>query len=149
MAPVAEGVGPGAQAQGRKLRETAEAPTRPHQDPNVISDRCSLDVPAGSDPVVGAGACLACSLGHVLRDVRGYGVIIRTGKLYLNNTGDSITLRDAGGAVLATAQYGSAANADVSVTRATALDATAAFVKHTSLSTLEASPGRKTDGTPY
>jgi hypothetical protein len=113
-----------------------------------IADATGIRVTLPMGTVVGAGEVLVVFGGGTPASL-GAGVIIRTGKLYLNNTGDSITLRDAGGAILATAQYGSAANADVSVTRASALDATAAFVKHTSLSTLKASPGRKTDGTPY
>jgi serine protease len=79
----------------------------------------------------------------------GPGVHIATGPLSLNNTGDVVTLRDTGGAVLATASYGSAANHDVSVVRARTLDPTAAFVRHTSVSTLRASPGRRSDGSPY
>jgi hypothetical protein len=51
--------------------------------------------------------------------------------------------------VLATASYNSAANNDVSVTRATSLDPTSAFVRHTSVSSLKASPGRKSDGSAY
>ncbi len=53
------------------------------------------------------------------------------------------------GASLATASYGNAANHDVSVTRATTLDASAALVRHTTMSTLPASPGRRVDGAAY
>jgi hypothetical protein len=113
-----------------------------------IADATGIRVTLPMGTVVGPGEVLVVFGGGTPAPL-GAGVHIRTGRLYLNNTGDAITLRDNGGAVLATATYGSAANNDVSVTRATALDPAAAFVRHTTVSTLKASPGRKTDGTAY
>ena len=77
------------------------------------------------------------------------GVPIVTGRLYLNNDGDTITVRDPGGAELARAVYGSNANGDVSVVRQTDLDPTAAFVRHTERSSLPVSPGRRVDASPF
>lgn len=113
-----------------------------------ISDATGIRVTLPAGLVVGPGEVLVVFGGGAPVSL-GAGVHIATGRMYLNNTGDSVTLRDGGGAVLATASYNSAANNDVSVNRATSLDATAAFVRHTTLSTLKASPGRKTDGTAY
>ena len=113
-----------------------------------IADEVGIRVTLPMGTVVGPGEVLVVFGGGNPVPL-GPGVHIAKGRLYLNNTGDSITLRDAGGAVLATATYNSAANYDVSVTRATALDPAAAFVRHTSVSTLKASPGRKTDGSAY
>ena len=113
-----------------------------------IADEVGIRVTLPMGTVVGPGEALVVFGGGTPASL-GAGVTIVTGRLYLNNTGDAITLRDAGGAELATATYNSAANNDVSVTRATALDPTAAFVRHTSVSTLKASPGRRTDGSAY
>lgn len=79
----------------------------------------------------------------------GAGVHNRTGRLYLNNDGDTVTLRDPGGAVLATATYDAAASLDVSVVRSPELDPLAPLVGHTDVSPLPASPGRRADGTPF
>jgi serine protease len=76
-------------------------------------------------------------------------VRIATGRLYLNNDGDTVTVRDRGGAELARAQYGSNANNDVSITRQTELDDTAPFVRHTERSSLPVSPGRRVDASPF
>jgi len=73
------------------------------------------------------------------------------GNLSLNNGGDSVTLRDAAG-VLATVAYGSEADADQSIVRATDLDATAAFVKHSQAANSggsKMSPGRCQNGNAF
>lgn len=113
-----------------------------------IADATGIRVSLPANTIVGPGEVLVVFGGGTPAPL-GDGVHIATGRLYLNNTGDDITLRDASGAVLARAVYNSAAQHDVSVVRATALDPTAAFVRHTSVSPLPASPGRRTDGTPY
>jgi hypothetical protein len=77
------------------------------------------------------------------------GVQIVTGRLYLNNDGDTVTVRDRGGAELARAVYGANAGDDVSVVRQVELDENAAFVRHTELSSLRVSPGRRVDATPF
>ena len=45
--------------------------------------------------------------------------------------------------------YGTNANFDVSVVRSPELDPEAAFVRHTEVSTLPVSPGRRADGMPF
>ena len=52
------------------------------------------------------------------------------GGLSLNNSDDGVTLRDQAGAVLAQMTYGSEAEGDQSIVRATDLDPTAPFVRH-------------------
>jgi len=113
-----------------------------------IADANSVRVTLPAGTVVGPGEVLVVFGGGSPVSL-GAGVHIATGRLFLNNTGDSITLRDAGGAVLAVAEYGTAANHDVSVVRATTLDPTAPLVRHTTVSSLTASPGRKSDGSTY
>lgn len=79
----------------------------------------------------------------------GPGVHVVTGRLYLNNDGDTVVLRDRGGAELARAVYGSNAGRDVSVVRDPELDPLAPFVLHPEVSGLPASPGRRADGAPF
>jgi serine protease len=114
----------------------------------MIADAVGVRVvlPAGTtlaprEALVVYGGGTAPDLGPAVRVV--------VGRLYLNNTADTITMRDPGGAVLATASYGGEANHDMSITRATELDPTAAFVQHTSVSAYWASPGLRADGTPF
>ncbi len=71
------------------------------------------------------------------------------GPLALNNGGDTVTIRGAGGEVLAQLAYGSAAGDDQSLTRAVDHDPEAPLVKHRTLSSAPASPGRRaTDPVP-
>lgn len=74
-----------------------------------------------------------------------------TGTLSLANSGDTVSLRDGSGAVVATYTYGSAlASVDgVSMTRASDGSASASFVLHTSVSSLQASPGKRTSGASF
>ena len=67
-----------------------------------------------------------------------------TGGLSLNNSGDTLTLRDAAAALIDTVTYGSEGGHDVSLTRSP--DATGAFVLHNSVSNAAFSPGRTVDG---
>jgi hypothetical protein len=76
----------------------------------------------------------------------GPGVIVAVGRLYLNNDGDSVAIYDATGAELATATYGAVANQDQSIVRQSELDPASAFVRHTDVAPLRASPGRRADG---
>ena len=69
--------------------------------------------------------------------------------LQLNNGGDTITIRDASGAVLAEMTYDAAGGQDQSLVRASDGDGGAAFVLHGSLAATPASPGRRTSGQPW
>jgi len=66
------------------------------------------------------------------------------GLLSLNNSGDSIFLRDVNGTLIDSLLYGSEANHDVSLTRFP--DGAGPFVKHTSVSNLPFSPGTTIEG---
>lgn len=68
-----------------------------------------------------------------------------TGGLSLNNTGDTITLRDAQGEVVAAVTYGRATSG-VAFNRAEDGDGESEMVAHTAVSMLETSPGRRADG---
>lgn len=76
VAPVAEGVSPVPEAEGRVLGEAAEAPAGPHEGADVPVDGCRLNVLPIGDGVVGASACLTRSLRDVLGHVRGHCVIV-------------------------------------------------------------------------
>lgn len=77
------------------------------------------------------------------------GVHVLVGRLYLNNGGDQVSLRDPGGAVLAEAAYDETADGDASIVRSPELDAEAPLVPHTTVSDLRASPGRRADGAAF
>jgi serine protease len=94
-----------------------------------------------------AGAALVVFGGGVPQPLPGVRVL--TGRLYFNNDGDTVTVRDPSGAELATAIYGNNASNDVSVVRETELDENAPFVRHTEVTSLPVSPGRRADGSPF
>ncbi|MGK0360772.1 MAG: hypothetical protein ACI9U2_003086, partial [Bradymonadia bacterium] len=68
-----------------------------------------------------------------------------SGGLSLNNTGDTITLRDAQGDVVNRVTYGRASSG-VAFNRAEDGDGEADMVPHTAITLLETSPGRRADG---
>lgn len=77
VAPIAERVSPGPEAQGFVFREAAEAPAGAHEGADVCADGRPGDVGPGGERVIEAGAGFTGSFGDVLGDVRGYGVVIR------------------------------------------------------------------------
>lgn len=68
-----------------------------------------------------------------------------SGGLSLNNTGDTITLRDAQGDVVTRVTYGRATSG-VAFNRAEDGDGESDMVQHTDVTLLETSPGRRADG---
>jgi hypothetical protein len=89
----------------------------------------AADIPAGLTNAVGAS----------------------TGALSLNNTGDTVTLKNASAATVTSYTYASSlASVDgVSMNRSPDGSASGTFVQHTSLSTLNASPGTRASGSAY
>ncbi len=78
--------------------------------------------------------------------------IASTGSLGLNNSGDTVTLLDAGGAAVASYTYGSEGNADQSLTRDPDITGTEPLVQHSSASLSGGathSAGTLQDGTPF
>jgi beta-lactamase superfamily II metal-dependent hydrolase len=78
-------------------------------------------------------------------------VVANTGTLSLNNTGDSVVLKNASRKTVTSYTYSSslAGSDGVSMNRSPDATATGAFVLHTSLSTRSASPGTRPNGTAY
>ena len=115
----------------------------------VLSDAVAprLTLPAGT--VVAPGQALVIFGGGQVNPASfpGAVVVAGTSTLYLNNGGDSITLRAAGGETLAALSFGRAAHQ--SLVRAVELDPAAAMVPHLSVSAAAASPGTRADGTPF
>jgi hypothetical protein len=72
---------------------------------------------------------------------------VSLGTLALNNTGDRVTIAQAG-TTLATASYGADGGLDQSLVRAIERDAASALVRHRTLSTSPASPGKRANGSP-
>jgi hypothetical protein len=78
----------------------------------------------------------------------GFDVQTLTFALALNNDGDSIAVSDDGGSLLAAMSYGAEGGEDQSLVRM--VDATdSPFVLHTSVGDLPASPGVRSDGSPF
>jgi hypothetical protein len=69
--------------------------------------------------------------------------VASTGTLGLNNTGDTITLRDASATILDIVSYGAEGGMDMSLTRFP--DATGPFTKHSDINSLPFSPGMTVD----
>jgi endonuclease/exonuclease/phosphatase family metal-dependent hydrolase len=74
-----------------------------------------------------------------------------TGTLSFGNSGDTVSLRNAAGATLQTLTYSSAqvSTDGVSLNRGPDGSATGEFVKHTTLSTLQRSPGVRSSGSAW
>jgi len=79
------------------------------------------------------------------------GALVVTGSLGLSNGGDTITLTDAGGALVDRVVYGAdlTARDGVSMTRAADGDAGTPMVLHDEISDLSSSPGRRNDGSAF
>jgi lamin tail-like protein len=71
------------------------------------------------------------------------------GALSLNNGGDTVRIVGPDGTVLAQMTYGAAGGQDASLVRQIDGDPGSLFVRHVTVSTSPASPGRRSDGTPF
>lgn len=114
----------------------------------TIADSVAVRVVIPDGTIVGPGEALVVFGGGAALPL-GAGVHVVTGRLALNNDGDTITIHDRSSAELARATYGTIGVGGRSIVRATELDPDAAFVPHTSVSSLRASPGRRSDGQPF
>jgi hypothetical protein len=103
----------------------------------------AISIPAGGSVVVFGGGTPTGIAG--ITDITG-----TANGLSLNNTGDTITLKNSEGAVITTYTYGSEGNDDQSIGRNN--DLTGGFVKHSEISSnpVAASPGRyNSSGQPF
>jgi len=102
----------------------------------VISAECSLVVFGGGMPAGDFGGAQV--------------QVASTGRLELNNAGDTLTLADSGGAVMNAYTYGSEGGDDQSLTRSPDIDGH--FVKHSEADGsggTRFSPGTRLDGMPF
>ncbi len=78
-------------------------------------------------------------------------VAASTGSLSLNNTGDTVTLKNASAATVTSYTYSSslAGTDGVSMNRSPDASASGTFVLHTAISTLSSSPGVRANGTAF
>jgi len=104
----------------------------------TFPDGVSL-APGGALVVFGGGAPAA---------IDGVQVYTAAG-LYLNNDGDTLRIRRVDGELLAQIGYGGEGGDNQSLVRQTDADPNAPMVGHLSLSELPASPGTRTDGSPF
>lgn len=114
----------------------------------TIADNVAVRVKMPPATIVGPGEALVVFGGGAPKQL-GAGVHVVTGRMYLNNDGDTITIHDRTSAELVRVTYGDIGNGARSIVRATELDPAAAFVPHTSVSTQRVSPGRRADGQPF
>lgn len=78
-------------------------------------------------------------------------VAASTGTLSLNNTGDTVTLKNSSGTAITAYTYASslAGTDGVSMNRSPDASASGTFVLHTSVSSLSSSPGKRANGTAF
>jgi hypothetical protein len=76
-------------------------------------------------------------------------VTVGTTGLYLNNGGDQLVVRRPDGAILAELAYGQEGGNDQSLVRETDADPDSPMVGHKTVATAPASPGTKSDGSPF
>ena len=99
----------------------------------VIADGCAIVVFGGGVPTGGFGGALVQTAS--------------TGFLGFNNGGDTVEIRTAGGALVATEGYGSEGGSNQSLTRSP--DITGAFVQHLGVADTPFSPGTRVAGEAF
>jgi hypothetical protein len=106
----------------------------------TLSDAIGVRHTFASGTTLAAGAALVISGGAA-----------SSGALGLNNGGDTVTLKAAGGAVIDMFTYPSSLSASdgVSMNRSPDGSPSGSFVLHTTLSSSASSPGTRVDGTPF
>ncbi|XXF77194.1 lamin tail domain-containing protein [Myxococcaceae bacterium GXIMD 01537] len=118
----------------------------------TLSDATGVRHTFASGTVLGVGRGLVVFGSYAAMPTGlGNAVAANTGGLNLNNTGDTVTVRDGQGTSRDSYKYASGlASVDgVSMNRSPDLGATAGFALHTSVTLLSASPGRRANGTAF
>jgi hypothetical protein len=108
--------------------------------------RTRLTFPAGA--TIAPGGALVV-LGGGAAAIDGVPVVIAPAGLYLNNDGDVVRVRTPDGAVAAEVSWGDNGGRDSSLVRQLDGDATSPMVRHVEVAGTPASPGRRSDGTPW
>jgi hypothetical protein len=115
----------------------------------TIADATGVRVTLPAGTVLAAGEVLVVFGGGAPAEI-GPGVhVLAGGWMQLNNDGDVVVIRDAGGAVLAETGFGAEAGGDQSLVRATDGDPAAPFVRHGEVGVGPASPGTRSDGSAF
>ena len=110
----------------------------------VLAPGDAVVVFGGGTPTFdGSGAAAWCSALPA-----GVTALASPASLALNNTADTVTVRDAGGAPLLSVAYGAEANNDVSLVLAPELTG-AAYVQHDTVAAEVCSPGTRADGSAF
>jgi len=117
----------------------------------TLSDSVSVRHTFAAGTLLAPGKALVVFGGATAIPAGVAGVAASTGSLGLNNTTDTVTLRDAAGTQIDGFAFPATLSAvdGVSMNRGTDADPTAGFVLHTALSSGSASPGNRTNGTSF
>ncbi|HVV85584.1 MAG TPA: lamin tail domain-containing protein [Kofleriaceae bacterium] len=113
----------------------------------TLSDSAQVRVTFAAGTVVAPGKALVVFGGAAPR-LTGV-VTVGSDGLFLNNDGDSVTVRRADGTVLADLRWGAEAGHDQSLTREIDGDPDSPMVGHLTRSSAPASPGTRADGRPF
>ncbi|WP_299135725.1 lamin tail domain-containing protein [uncultured Tenacibaculum sp.] len=106
----------------------------------TISDNSSIRHTFGNITIPAGGSVVIFG-GGAPTNISGISLAASTGRISLNNTGDTVTLKNNNGVIITTYTYGSEANADQSIGRND--DLTGNFVKH---SLITSNPQKATPG---
>lgn len=118
---------------------------------STLSDSSGARHTFAAGTTLAAGTAIVVFGGSTASQTGVNGVVASTGALGLGNSGDTVTLKDAGGVTLDSVTYPSSLGATdgVSMNRSPDASATGSFVLHTSLGSSSSSAGKRANGTSF